>query len=194
MSKFQKGLSPQAQYTLLLVGGLAWIYFGLNWQNFLPSHRPASNVISAAVLTTNADRVEIPNLNIIAPIIYSDSGVESKVQKELESGVVHLAGTADPGEVGNAYIVGHSSNYKNAPGSYNQVFRRLPDIKPGDEIDVYRSGKLLRFEVYHTEVVQPTELWVMSQETSGEKILTLQTSYPVGTAKQRFIAISRLIP
>jgi LPXTG-site transpeptidase (sortase) family protein len=194
MPKFKKGLTPQTQWSLILVGGLAFIYVGVHWRDFRTNHLVDTNVVSSAVITSDADRVEVARLNISAPIIYSNSAIESKIEKELQSGIVHLSGTANPGEVGNAYIVGHSSNYKGAPGSYNQVFRQLPEIKAGDEIQIIKKDKILIFQVYDTRVVQPTELWVMSQETSGERILTLQTSYPVGTAKMRFVAIARLKP
>ncbi|HEX5429813.1 MAG TPA: sortase [Patescibacteria group bacterium] len=150
------------------------------------------SVVSSVQISANNDILGIPALNISTPIVYSSATNESGIQQDLESGVVHLAGTANPGDVGNAYIVGHSSNFKDAPGSFNEVFKNLPNIRVGDEITIRQGTRQLRFVVTKTQVVEPTELWVMSQATDGAKILTLQTSYPVGTAKQRFVAIAKL--
>jgi len=190
MPRSKKILNPATQWTLILLGGLSFIYVSLHWQN-IKSPKPSGSV--AAVLTAaNSDVLDIPTLNISAPIIYSRATKESDIQTQLTLGIVHLSGTADPGDVGNAFIVGHSSNYKNALGNFNEVFKALPNIQVGDTITVIHNGKTLDFVVYETRVVEPTELWVESQATDGMRVLTLQTSYPVGTAKQRFVAIARL--
>ena len=158
-----------------------------------PTHQVVSeSKISSAEVSSGFDYLEVPKLNISTPIVYSDSDEESDIQKSLIDGAVHLAGTAMPGETGNAYFVGHSSNFNNAPGNYNEIFKDLPKIAVGDQILISRGGYKYKFTVYQTRIVEPTELWVMSQETNGLAVLTLQTSYPVGTSRQRFVAMARL--
>lgn len=176
-------------WTFCLLLGLVSIYVGTHWQK-----HPAGNSSTVAAVYTqqNSQILTIPSLGISAPIVYSSSNIESKIQTDLQSGVAHLSGTANVGDVGNAFIVGHSSNYKNAPGNFNEVFAKLPEIKIGDQIRVRVGSEEFDYTVTQTHIVQPTELWVESQETDGAKILTLQTSYPVGTAKQRFIVVSKL--
>ena len=192
MSRPKKGLTRQSQWTLILVGGLCFIYVGTQWNNFFPTENHAGTI--GSVLTqANSDILAIPSLNITAPIVYSEGIRESSVQRELQNGVVHLAATALPGDSGNAYIVGHSSNFDNAPGVYNEIFKELTKIRIGDEVDVFRNEQKFKFVVTETHIVEPTELWVMSQATEGEKRLSIQTSYPVGTAKQRFIVVSKLL-
>ncbi|MBX4205274.1 MAG: sortase [Candidatus Doudnabacteria bacterium] len=194
MSRFKKSLTPQSQWTLILLGGLAFIYLGFHWQEFTHPKAKQAAVSSSSVQTLESSRLDIPNLKISVPIVYSSSSKASDVEAELKSGVVHLGGTANPGEVGNSYIVGHSSNYKNSQGEYNEVFFELPNIHVGDKVYIKKGKEILTFVVYETRVVEPTELWVMSQETAGDRILTLQTSYPVGTADRRFIAVARFEP
>ncbi len=56
-----------------------------------------------------------------------------------------------------------------------------------------REGNLYIYKVIKTKVISPNDLSVLNQETDGKKILTLQTSYPIGTALKRFIVIAELI-
>lgn len=141
--------------------------------------------------STSALRIE--SLGITAPLLFSETRIEEDVQVLLQSGVVHMARTAFPGQVGNAYIVGHSSDFKHVPGEYKRVFESLPRIKIGDLIEInYEDGEYV-YKVFETKIVWPNDTWVMSQETDGRKLLSLQTSYPIGTAKQRFIVVAEQI-
>jgi len=156
---------------------------------------PKSPVIDQPKVSVapNAPVLMIERLDIIAPINFAQSTQEAHIQKDLQSGVVHLKNTAYPGTVGNAYIVGHSSDYAHVPGNFKQVFKRLPEIKLGDIITLEVQGQSYDYEVFETRVVEPSDLSVLSQETNGRKILSVQTSYPVGTALQRFLAFAELV-
>jgi sortase A len=193
MPRKTKNLTKENKWTLVLVAGLIIIYGIFHWQDWY--HKPKPNISETqktAILKDSSDTLRISSLEVEAPIVYSDEVSENGIQLDLQGGVVHLASTAMPGEAGNVYIVGHSSNFKNAPGSFNTIFATLPNIKVGDEIIIDHNQKQYTYVVYETRIVLPTELWVMSQETDNQKLLTLQTSYPVGTADKRFIAIAKL--
>jgi LPXTG-site transpeptidase (sortase) family protein len=192
MPRTKKILTPQSQWTLILIGGLCFICVGFNWQKLVAPKVALNPYVSAVLTQAGSDYLTIPTLSISAPIIYSTETKESSIQQALASGVVHLAQTATPGEVGNAYIVGHSSNYKDASGNFNEIFKNLPHIRTGDVVSIVRGGDQFEYVVTQTKIVEPTELWVMSQATEGQKILTLQTSYPIGSAKQRFIVRAKL--
>lgn len=189
MSKFKK-IIRQNRLGVFIVIILAGIFVFSKFGHNVFSGSESGSVVT--VVSSNSDHVHIPSLNIEVPIIYSAAVREADISVELESGAVHLNHTAMAGEVGNVFIIGRSSNRKNAPGNFNEVFKELPNIKVGDEIVLELEKKDYKYVVYDTKVVLPTELWVMSQETGGEKILTLQTSYPVGSTKQRFVAIAKL--
>lgn len=142
----------------------------------------------------DANQLLIPNLNISAPINYVAQIDEALFQTALQTGVVHYPGTSQLGKTGNAYIFGHSSDFAFAPGNFKTVFALLPKIQLGDKIYVSDAeGKVFTYQVTDTKVVESNDLSVLSQETNGQKILSLQTSYPLGTALRRFIVISQLI-
>lgn len=135
----------------------------------------------------------IPSLGITAPIQYATERDEPTFQKLLKAGVVHYPGTALPGKVGNMFIFGHSSDYAWSGGNYKTVLALLPKLKPGEEIKVVdRDGYIYTYIAKNTVVVAPTDVQWLSQDTSGKRLLTVQTSYPIGTALKRYLVIAEL--
>jgi LPXTG-site transpeptidase (sortase) family protein len=127
----------------------------------------------------------IPKIGITAPIIYSQSINEVDIQSELTKGVVHYPGTANPGEFGNVFITGHSSNFWWIKGGYNYIFANLDKLTIGDQAKIYNNGKKYVYSVSEVKVVLPSEVSVLSQ---GETpTLTLMTCTPVGTNWKRLI-------
>ncbi len=137
----------------------------------------------------------IPSLEIRAPIIYIDETDEAHFQRGLQKGVVQYPNTAKIGEVGNTYIFGHSSDFAFSPGEYKTIFALLPNVKKGDEVILSNeNGKIFHYKVYEKFVADKTATYLLDQNTGGRKILTLQTSYPIGTALKRYIVKAELIP
>jgi LPXTG-site transpeptidase (sortase) family protein len=135
----------------------------------------------------------IPALGIEAPVIYVTETTETVYQEALRDGVVHFPGTALPGQPGNTYIFGHSSDYVWSAGDYKTVFAKLPQIELGTEIELTDAdGELFRYVVTETKVVGPRDLSVLDQFNNEKRILTLQTSYPLGTALQRYIVVAEI--
>lgn len=155
----------------------------------------AIETAEASSTSTPAVRLSIPRLGIDAPVSEPEGRGEKAYQKALEKGVVHFPGTAQPGQAGNAYYFGHSSDYLWSPGSYKSVFAPLMSIRLGDEIRVMdASGTPFLYVVTDTKIVSPKDLSVLSQGDGVKKLLTLQTSYPLGTALKRFIVLAELAP
>ena len=143
---------------------------------------------------TAPDRIIIERLKIEAPIIYVAEENEEVLQKALQDGAVHYPRTAEVGQRGNAYIFGHSSDYIWSSGNYKNVFELLPKINIGDEITVTdHDGRKFAYRVFETKVVKPSEVGVLNDQLTPRKLLTLQTSYPLGTALRRFIVVAELI-
>jgi LPXTG-site transpeptidase (sortase) family protein len=142
----------------------------------------------------SSQRVRIASLGIDAPLVYDVGGTsEAAFQKALRRGVVHYPGSALPGELGNAYFFGHSSDYAWAQGSYKTVFALLPKIKVGDRVEIASAdGTTQTFVVREAKVVAKDDRTVLSQGGRKKRMLTLQTSYPVGTALKRFVAVAEL--
>ena len=135
-----------------------------------------------------ANHLVIKNLDISSPIIYIDKKDDNVYEDALQQGVVHFPGTVLPGELGNCYIFGHSSDYIWRHGQYKTIFAPLTQIKLGDTITITNpAGEIFNYIVTSTLVVGPNDVSVLSQQGKKKYLLTLQTSYPLGTALQRFI-------
>ncbi len=148
---------------------------------------------SSASFASGQETLVIPKLKINAPIKYVNSHDEDRIQEGMYEGVVHIQGTAMPGEQGNVYIVGHSSNYSNSPGEYNKIFETLPEMEVGDDVLVQRdNAKSLVYQVVDKKIVSPDNISVLDQNTMSRKLLTLQTSYPIGSAKMRYLIVAEL--
>jgi len=186
---------------LLFLGiflGLALIF---NWDYILTQAKYKFNrnqtetpIVTERVAKTEPNQVRIPALSIVAPIKFVSESNEEVFQKALANGVVHYPGTAPVGKVGNAYIFGHSSDLAWSNGNYKTIFALLPNMKADEKIFVSDEvGQEFEYKVIDTKVVLPNDLSVLSQETDGRKLLSLQTSYPVGTALKRFVVIAELV-
>lgn len=152
---------------------------------------PAAVDETAASL--DPDTLFIPSLKIRAPIVEPGAATEEAFQRALEFGVAHFPGTAKVGDPGNAYLFGHSSDFLWKRGDYKAVFAVLPKINMGDKIIAANSqGRKFVYKAVRTEVISPDDVKYLEQGDLTKKIMTLQTSYPVGTALRRFIVISEL--
>lgn len=139
--------------------------------------------------------IAIDKIDVEAPVVLSASTDEGALQKDLENGVVHYPGTALPGQRGNAYIAGHSSNYAWSGGAYNYVFKGLNDLAPGDKITVtmaFVNGKKISYDyiVSLKEEVSSDDARIFAQSRSQE--LTLTTCWPLGTNARRIMVKAQL--
>ncbi|MFC1687025.1 sortase [Patescibacteria group bacterium] len=140
-----------------------------------------------------ANWISIPDREIETPIVFVEEATEEAFQPALENGVVLYPGTSLPGERGNPYIFGHSSDYFWKAGDYKEVFKSLVDIPLETEVRVTNEdGELFIYRVIETKIVGPKEVSVLDQFNNERYLLTLQTSYPVGTALKRYIAVTEL--
>ena len=117
-------------------------------------------------------RIEIPRLGV-STIIRAGSDART-----LRLAVGHINGTAFPGESGNIGLAGHRDTF----------FRRLRNIRVGDEIRIVTPDETYTFTVEETSIVKPRDVWVLN--ATPTPVLTLVTCYPftyVGSAPNRFI-------
>ncbi len=156
-----------------------------------PVPTPSSNTSQPEKMEPNL--LKIPSLNISAPVQYIDKADEPTFQAALVNGVVHYPGTAEIGQPGNPYIFGHSSDFITSPGHYKTVFALLPRIQNGAEIIVSgKDGTKYTYLVTKQFVAEKTDVHLLDQGDYKEKLITLQTSYPLGTALKRYIVIGQL--
>ncbi len=192
---------------ILVLLGLVLLFFLLNHQFFwirlrfllspppmVVQEQPSTTSSPPEVILGTPDELTIPSLGIITPVIYTSGTTETVWQEALRSGVVHYPTTADPGELGNMYIFGHSSNYPWVKSKYNTIFALLPKIDIGADITLAdHTGQLFTYRVIEKKVVSPKDKSVLDQRGFKKRLLTLQTSYPIGTALQRYIVVAELV-
>lgn len=137
--------------------------------------------------------LSIPVIRVGSPIVYVDEKNEEVYQSALKDGVVHYPETALPGELGNMYVFGHSSDLIWNGGDYKTIFALLPKLREGDEIIVTNTKKdVFTYIVTETFTVNPSDMSVLDQFNDEKSLLTIQTSYPLGTALRRYIVRAEL--
>lgn len=112
--------------------------------------------------------------------------------EELKKGVVRYPGTAQPGQVGNAFIFGHSSNYPWIKSEYNDIFALLDNLETGDEIIVYYSQKKYTYKVTDHAIVKPGDVATLESRDPNKKELSLMTCWPIWTTLERLIVFAEL--
>ena len=179
---------------LLVVAVLNWGYLSKQVMAWFVYDVAQEQPAQESVINGQANRLAIPSLNLNVPLVYVDGTDEVTVQKGLENGVVHYLNTAMPGQFGNAYYFGHSSDYAFKKGKYKTVFAILPKIEVGAKIFVTdNTGKQFTYIVKEGKVVEAKDVSVLSQGDKTQKLLTLQTSWPLGTALKRYVVVAELI-
>jgi len=105
-------------------------------------------------------RLQVPRLGVDQIILAGASG------RTLAFGPGHLAGTAEPGGVGNSVVSAHRDTH----------FRFLQQLQPGDRLELITlQGARLTYAVASAEVHDKSDLWLLDQ---GQYLLTLITCYP----------------
>ncbi|MBO5412851.1 MAG: sortase, partial [Clostridia bacterium] len=105
-------------------------------------------------------KIKIPKLEIEKYIL------EETTEESLKAAVTKTCGPK-ANEIGNFCISGHN---------YTQTFGRLKELEIGDTIiitDTY--NRQVTYQVYKTYKVNPTDTSCLSQETNGEREVTLIT-------------------
>lgn len=165
----QENIEPRIITTQEVVGGMSETSAPLDPGEVIPE---GSHII-------------IPKIGVNAPIVFPSTADEATIQTYLQSGVAHYPGTARPGEIGNVFITGHSSNFWWIRGGFNYVFLNLDRLVAGDQAIVYHNGNKYVYTVSQKKVVEPTETSVLAQ--TDRPILTLMTCTPPGTNWMRLI-------
>lgn len=116
-------------------------------------------------------KIKIPKLEIEKYIL------EETTEESLKAAVTKTYGPK-ANEIGNFCISGHN---------YTQTFGRLKELEIGDTIiitDTY--NRQVTYQVYKTYKVNPTDTLCLSQETNGEREVTLITC-TLGAIKRTII-------
>ena len=159
-----------------------------------PANDNLNSPAKAPLKFREPNTIYIDSLKITAPLVYITDTGETAFQAGLLNGAVHYPNTARPGEFGNVFIFGHSSDYYWSKGKYKQIFAPLPKITKREEIAVTDNvGKPYTYQVTEAFVAEANDVKYLDQYNFQKKLLTVQTSYPVGSAKKRFVVLAELV-
>lgn len=148
----------------------------------IPEHlRPMVQSLANIPVPTSAPdqavRLQVPRLNVDAPIVQGDGW------EQLKKGVGQHIGSANAGQSGNMVLSAHND-------VYGELFRYLDQLLPGDEVIVYTQQRQYVYVVDRTAIVEPTAVEVMA--STGSPTVTLISCYPYLIDKQRIVVFARL--
>ena len=148
----------------------------------IPEHlRPMVQSLANIPVPTPAPdqtvRLQIPRLNLDAPVVQGDGW------EQLKKGVGQHIGSANPGQNGNVVLSAHND-------VYGELFRHLDQLQPGDEVIVYTQQRQYVYVVDRTILVEPTAVEVMA--STGSPTVTLISCYPYLVDSERIVVFARL--
>ena len=148
----------------------------------IPAHlQPMVQSLASIPIPTAAPdqaiRLQIPALNVDAPIVQGDGW------EQLKKGVGQNVGSANPGQNGNVILSAHND-------VYGELFRYLDKLVPGDQVVLYTQQRQYVYVVDRTALVEPTAVEVMA--STGSPTVTLISCYPYLVDKQRIVIFARL--
>lgn len=143
----------------------------------IPEHlRPLAQTIASIAAPTASPaqgiRIQIPAINVDAPIVQGDSW------EQLKKGVGQHIGTPNPGENGNLVLSAHND-------IFGEIFRELDKLQPGDVVILYTAQRQYNYVVTGTQIVEPTRVEVMAP--TPNPTVTLISCYPYLIDNQRIV-------
>ncbi len=140
--------------------------------------------------------ISIDKIRVVVPMVWAASVREDDMQRYLKDGAVHYPRTAAPGQEGNMFVAAHSSNYAWVDGNYNEVFKELDKVVPGDIVTFtvsFANGRTVEYlyKVTEQRVTKPDDPWIFMK--TDKKALTLSTCWPLGTRQKRLVVKAELV-
>ena len=174
-----------------------FLFSFFNERFIAPFIQPSRNSSSTPIIANSATispspELIIPKINVQIPIIYAADNGDNTIENDLESGVVHYADTAMPGQDGNLVIFGHSSNNIFNPGRYKFAFVLLSRLDSGDTFYIDNGGHRYTYQVYQKEIVSPSNVGVLGL-SDKPATATLITCDPPGTSTNRLVVTAEQI-
>lgn len=124
-----------------------------------------------------AIRIQIPALNIDAPVVQGDGW------EQLKQGVGQHIGTANPGQNGNMVLSAHND-------IFGELFRYLDQLAPGDEVTIYSNIRAYTYVITGTEIVEPT--YVQAMDQTADPTISLISCYPYLIDTERIVVKGQL--
>lgn len=141
---------------------------------------------------TRQTQANFPQFTLTVPKLKIDKALVTVDSNDLSKGLIHLPGSALPGEKGNVFISGHSAlsrffNLQNVP------FANLTNLKKGDQVLVEALGIKFKYEVSEIKVVDPNDLSVINAPDLQGRYISLMTCVPPGLNFKRLVVLGKII-
>jgi sortase A len=148
-------------------------------EHLRPLYQSFNNIPIPTPSAEQARRIQIPAINVDAPIVMGDGW------EQLKQGVGQHIGSANPGETGNLVLSAHND-------IFGQIFRNLDQLQTGDEVIVYTNIRSYTYVIdKDTQIVEPTFLQVL--DPTADSTLTLISCYPYLVNDQRIVVKASLL-
>jgi LPXTG-site transpeptidase (sortase) family protein len=149
--------------------------------------------------------IVIPRLWVVAPLVELPKNspdfqktlqwLSIDLNSYLQNWVLHYPSVA-PWNTGNVVVAWHSSYWKDDIWRYKNIFMTLPLLEFGDQIWTYTQISTWVYErhiytVWESYETDPFDTSVLKKNPT-EKIITLFTCTPIGTAKKRRIIKAKI--
>ncbi len=131
--------------------------------NLRPLLQSMANIPIPTPGSRQAIRIQIPAINVDAPVVQGDSW------EQLKKGVAQHIGTSNPGENGNIVLSGHND-------VFGQVFRDLDRLNAGDTIILFTNWRKYIYVIIGSQMVTPTAVEVMAP--TPDPTVTLISCHP----------------
>ena len=141
-----------------------------------PMVQSLANIAIPTAAPDQAIRIQIPAIDIDAPVVQGDGW------EQLKKGVGQNIGSVNPGQNGNVILSAHND-------VYGELFRFLDKLQPGDQVILYSQQRQFVYIVDRTAIVEPTAVEVMA--STGSPTVTLISCYPYLVDKQRIVVFAR---
>ncbi len=145
---------------------------------------------------SNVFYISIPSIGINRLPVQSnvDSSSENAYNAVLNNTLAHFRSTGLPiSDVKNNIVIyGHSASPNLNPSRNTPLmaFSFIPELQVGDEIIIEIEGREFKYKMFSSKIVEPDETSIITG-TKGRGTLTLFTCFPLGSNKERYVAVAR---
>jgi LPXTG-site transpeptidase (sortase) family protein len=158
--------------------------------NTLVPNNNVQPVVSFDYLNQN-HFIEIPKINIKAPIMFTTSTNQARFAALLKKGVLHYPTSALPNSEGAVVILGHSSSPYWPKINYDWIFSDLNKLSEGDNIYIDFDGQRYSYDVVKKYFLsRGAELH--PDLTNSKYMVVLISCWPPGGNKQRIVVEAAL--
>ncbi len=149
--------------------------------------KQAENLIVSEEFYDREDGINIPGIQVEAPLVFGYGESMEDIEEALDRGVAHYPGSALPGEKGKVVILGHSAPTGWPEIKYHHIFNRLNELKKDDEVIIYFKNKKYQYKVIGKLFVEPGTELSSSSLTNSNYVLFLLSCWPPGKLYQRIV-------